>query len=51
MHCMLSTVPFLMWMTRSAIGVMALLCVMTTTVTPFCRQVSCNSLRICLPVT
>ena len=31
LSCMLSTVPFLMWITRSAIGVMALLCVMTTT--------------------
>ena len=45
-----ATVPFLMRITRSAIGVSALLCVMTTTVTPLCRQVSCRSFKICLPV-
>ena len=46
-----STVPFLMWMTWSAMGVMAVLWVMTTTVTPFSRQVSCSSFKMALPVT
>ena len=46
-----ATVPFLMWMTRSAMGVRAVLWVMTTTVMPCLRQVSWSSLRICLPVT
>ena len=46
-----STFPLLIWITRSAMGVRAVLWVMTTTVMPSCRQVSCSSFRICLPVT
>ena len=44
------TVPLLMWMTRSAIAVSAELCVMTMTVRPVLRQVSCKSFSTCLPV-
>ena len=47
----LSTFPFRMWITLSAIGVSARLCVMTMTVIPFSLQVFCRSARICLPVT
>ena len=46
-----STWPFFTWMTLSAMGAMAVLWVMTTTVIPWWRQVSWRSLRICLPVT
>ena len=48
--CMDCTVPFLMWITRSAIAVSAELCVMMTTVMPFLRLCACKSARICLPV-
>ena len=51
LSCVLSTFPLLMWMTRSAMGVRAVLWVMTTTVMPSCRQVSWSSFKICLPVT
>ena len=44
------TVPFLIWMTRSAMAVSAELCVMMMTVIPFSRLCFCNSARICLPV-
>ena len=47
----LLTFPFLIRITRSAIGTIAVLCVMTMTVIPFCLQVSCKSLRMDLPVT
>ena len=47
MHCILSTVPFLMWMTRSAIAVSAELCVMTMTVR--CRLTSSSTK--CISVT
>ena len=40
------TVPFLTWMMRSAIGAIAVLCVMITTVIPVSCAVSCSSLRI-----
>ena len=46
-----STRPLLMWITRSAMGVMAVLWVMTTTVMPRRRQVSWSSLRMDFPVT
>ena len=45
-----STVPFLMRMTRSAMAVRAWLWVMTMTVRPVFRQVSCSSWRMVLPV-
>ena len=44
------TVPFFTVIIRSAIAVIAWLCVMTTTVTPFLRQVSCSSFSTALPV-
>ena len=44
------TFPFLMRITRSAIGAIAELCVITITVIPFSRQVSCKSFNICFPV-
>ena len=47
----LSTRPFFTWITLSAMGAMAVLWVMTTTVIPSLRQVSCSSLRMDLPVT
>ena len=43
--------PLLTRMTRSAMAVRAVLWVMTTTVLPVWRQVSCSSLRMLLPVT
>ena len=46
-----ATVPFLMRITRSAMGVRALLWVMTMTVTPPLRQLSCKSFKTALPVT
>ena len=46
----LCTVPLLMWITRSAMAVSAVLCVMTMTVRPVWRQVSCNRRSTCLPV-
>ena len=46
-----ATVPFFICITWSAMGVRALLWVMTTTVTPFWRQVSCKSFSMDLPVT
>ena len=42
--------PLRISMIRSAMGAMAELCVITTTVMPFSRQVSCKSFRIALPV-
>ena len=48
---MRSTRPFFTWITWSAMGAMALLWVMTTTVMPCWRQVSWSSFRIDLPVT
>ena len=50
LRSMAATVPFLMWMTRSAMGVRAVLWVMTTTVMPSLRQVSWRSLSTSLPV-
>ena len=47
---LLRSVPFLILITRSAMGVRAELWVITTTVIPFCRHISCKSLRIALPV-
>ena len=47
---MLATLLFRIVMTRSAIGVMAVLCVTTITVMPPSRQALCKSERICLPV-
>ena len=44
------TVPFFTVIIRSAIAVIAWLCVITTTVTPFLRQVSCSSFSTALPV-
>ena len=44
------TFPFRMWITRSAMAVNAWLCVMTTTVRPVWRQVSCSRHRMALPV-
>ena len=46
----LATRPSRIWMTRSAMSVNAELCVMSTTVLPVLKNVSCNSLRIALPV-
>ncbi len=46
-----SILPFFTLITLSAIGAIARLCVMTTMVTPFSRQVSCRSFKIDLPVT
>ena len=46
----LSTTPFFTLITLSPIAVSARLCVITTTVTPLSRHVSCNSFNICLPV-
>ena len=43
--------PFLTLSTRSPIGVIARLCVITITVIFCFRQVSCKSFKICLPVT
>ena len=50
LRSMLSMRPLRTLMTLSPIAVKARLCVMTMTQTPLSRQVSCNSLRICLPV-
>ena len=44
------TVPFFTVITLSAMAVRALLWVMTTTVLPSLRQVSCKSFNTCLPV-
>src|SRR5699024_6933929 len=47
---MSETLPFLMRMTLSAMGVRAELWVMTITVIPFSLHMSCRSFRIALPV-
>lgn len=44
------TVASLIWITRSAIGAMALLWVMINTVLPFFRLAFCKSFNTCLPV-
>ena len=45
---MSATFPFLILITRSAIGAMAELCVITITVIPFCLHISCKKLQDCL---
>ena len=45
-----TTVPLLIWITRSAIAVSAWLWVITITVRPVFRQVSCSSFSTALPV-
>lgn len=47
---MLLIFPFFISITRSAIGAIARLCVITTTVFPFLWQVSCNNFKIDFPV-
>ena len=44
------TFPFLIWITRSAIGAIARLWVISITVIPLFLQVSCRSFRIAFPV-
>ena len=45
------TLPFFIFMTLSAMGVRALLWVMTTTVIPLFLHISCRSFKMALPVT
>ena len=44
------TFPFLILITLSAMGVRAVLCVMTMTVMPFSLHISCKSFSMALPV-
>ena len=48
--CISATLPFLIFITRSAMGVIAELWVITITVIPFFRHISCKSFRIAFPV-